>query len=527
VTFEINSKLEAILTPEQKTHYRFNMDLLNILLYMELRGIKYDTALAKQLHDTVEQWVYRYQAKLDTIAGRNMILVPTETDIANARAIMCYKRNLFQPKKEFEPCYSRVMALLSSGQVLSDLEQGYINTTLGLSLNIKSSAFKTYLYETLQLPVQIDPTTKAPTTDYEALIKIQKKSPHTAVETAIELGSLRTRHQMLAIHADDDGRIRCGYNLVGTETGRITCYTSPTGSGYNLQTIPSDNHLHKTDHPLHQGMRGLFVSDPGYYMCQCDLSGADGWTVGAYLKQLGDPTMLEDLLAKIKPAAVICYMLRHGNASLLNKPRAEIKELLREVKSEDWDYFACKQGIWGTCYLMGPNKLADVILTQSEGKVALSPSQIRDFQAAVFQRYNVKRWHESMTRQLSQKPELVAASGHRRRFYGRYDEILGQALAHLPQANTTYATNLAAWKLWNDPENFSNTNSISSRLRIEPLHQVHDALLMQWKTEDTEWAVGKVKSYFANPLIIAGQRITIPFEGKYGTSWGELNKGTI
>jgi hypothetical protein len=273
-------------------------------------------------------------------------------------------------------------------------------------------------------------------------------------------------------------------------------------------------------------MRDLFLPDEGCFFFQCDLSGADGWTVGAHLHSLGDPTMLDDLRSKLKPAAIICYLLRHGSQSLAGKERDEIKVLLKEVKKEDWDYFACKQGIWGTCYLMGPDKLADTILTQSEGKVALSRSQVRDFQAAVFHRYRVQVWHRVTSSKLFQKPEMTSASGQTRHFFGRKEEILGEALANEPQQNTTYATNLALHKLWNDPDNRIAMDHPfipgPTNLRIEPLHQVHDALCGQFRKEDTAWAVDKIKSYFANTLKIAGLDIVIPFEGQYGTSWGKL-----
>ena len=87
-----------------------------------------------------------------------------------------------------------------------------------------------------------------------------------------------------------------------------------------------------------------------------------------------------------------------------------------------------------------------------------------------------------------------------------------------PQANTTCATNRAIQQLWNDPENRSN-----GKLIIEPLHQVHDAVIGQFPKEVTDWAVAKIKSYFQNPLTIAGMSITIPFDGGYGASWGELD----
>lgn len=528
VTHEINTKLGRYLDPMQDQHYRFNITLLNPLLYMENRGILYDTASAKLALEDVNSHVYNLQTQLDRMAGVGFdYLAPDRVD--RAKSIMGYKKNPNLPKKEYEQDFDKVVSILSQSTI-SAQDQGYVSTVLGTSMNLKSPLFKAYLYETLGLPKQykVAPETRKESlsTDYLSLLQIQKKQPHPAVTLALELSTLRTRSQMLEIHADKDGRVRAGYNIVGTETGRLTCYTSPTGSGYNLQTIPSKDKSKPEGHPLRNGMRHLFLADPGYYMFQCDLSGADGWTVGAHLAALGDRTMLDDLLNKIKPAARICYMLRHGNASLAGKSRDEIRALLKEVKSEDWDYFACKQGIWGTCYLMGPDTLGLVIAIQSEGRRWMSRSEVKDFQNAVFAAYRVKMWHAATERKLAAKPELVAASGHRRRFFGRPGEILGQALAHEPQANTTYATNLAMYKLWTDSDNRKLLGSRVS-LRIEPLHQVHDALLGQFRIEDTAWAVTKIKSYFDNPIVIAGQKITIPFEGAYGTSWGNLDKGTI
>lgn len=361
------------------------------------------------------------------------------------------------------------------------------------------------------------------------------------IDNVLELGELRTRAQMLGIKADEDGRIRAGYNVVGTETGRLTCYTSPTGSGYNLQTIPSSNKLKPAEHPLRDGMRDLFVADEGYYLFQCDLSGADGWTVAAHLAALGDRTMLDDYLMGIKPAKVLCYLLRHGATSLQGKSREEIKLLTAPISSSDWDYFACKIGQHGTCYLMGPQRLSDVIFIQSEGKVNFNKRQTEDLQKLFMVRYNVKRWHNWMqsiiTHSRGAAPTLTSPSGHTRRFFGRPQELLGEMLAHEPQAVTTYATNLAAYRLWTDPENriiHPNQSDVmvpsNHALRVEPLHQVHDALVGQFRISDTAWAVDKIKQWFNNEIIIAGQKITIPFEGNYGLNWAldkQSKKGDI
>ena len=533
VTYEINQAIK--LDPQAESHYRFNVALLNPLLYMELRGIRYDKPRARTLLNEVNNHLYHLQYQLDRLSGHGIDPTLSRGDLlSTVSQIMCYKKNLRQPKQEFLQDYEWITARLAKDTPLSEEELGRISVACKLSMNVKSDKFKIYLYRDLKLPIQRNRATGMVSTDNESLLKIQKTSPHKAVELAINIMELRTRAQNLAIGTDEDGRIRCGYNVVGTVTGRLSCYKSPTGSGANMQTIPDDYPSLPEGHPLRTGMRGLCLADEGYWMFQCDLKGSDGWTVGAYLAALGDRNMLDDLLSGVKPAARLCYMLRHGNYSLIGKDRIEIKELLKEIQKDSWDYFACKIGIWGVCYLMGPDLLAAQIAEESYGKVNLSRKEVVNFRDAVFAAYRLALWHSDTSRKLAKSPTLTAASGHTRRFYGRREEILGQALAHLPQANTTYATNLAALRLWSDSENRTTERQEGGvslgervRLRIEPLHQVHDALIGQFKKTDTPWAVNKIKSYFDNTLIIAGMPIIIPFEGNYGPSWGSLKEGTI
>jgi len=536
VTLEISNKLDALLPahhPNALQHYRLNHDLLNVFLYIELRGMLYDREGAKRKRHTISNHIYGLQSQLDRLAGIPDLPPTPEARENLLRSICCYVRNPSLVKAEYKNSFQSLLAR-SNAPTLTEADRGFINSELGLSCNVKGSTYKELLYRQLALPVQRNKTTGAETTDYLALQRLAKRHPHPAVQLGIEIGLLRTRTQMLEIGADPDGRIRSSYNGVGTNTGRVTSSTSPTGSGYNLQTLPDDDHSKPTDHPLREGMRRLVMADSDHWMFQCDLRGSDGWTIGAHLAALGDSTMLDDLRFGIKPAQRIAYMLRHGNLALKKSTRPEILELLKEIKKTDWDYFACKVGIWGLCYLMGPDLLADEIFQESEGKLVKSRAEIDLFKKAVFDAYGIRRWHESMQRKLKEKPILTCGSGHTRRFYDRADDALGQALAHEPQSNTTYATNLAALRLWNDPENRTHRivmgqggKMVTVPFRVEPLHQVHDALIGQFRKEDAEWAIPKIREWFDNSFTVAGISITIPFEGAYGPSWGDLSVGKI
>jgi uracil-DNA glycosylase family 4 len=542
VTYEINQKLSPLLEDGQRNHYQFNNEVLHFLLYAELRGIRYNEPLAQVRLEEMQRQVLLAQEKLDGIA-RGMGALSgidyektNEEILAQVQEICCYKRDKTQPKKSFiEDGYWDIYRRLHDANQLSCTERGQISKLTGTTLNTKSFKFKDFLYGTCGLPTQYkkDPSTKEMrvTTDYEALLKLTKTHNHPALAVSLDLSLFRTRQQLLSIRSIRD-RMHCSYNLVGSETGRISSsksmiYATPSKRvGFNMQTIPDDWEVFDEDHPVYQGMRDLYIADEGCYLFKCDLKGADGWTVGAYMAMLGDSTMLDDLKFGLKPAQIVAYILKHG-ASLIEQyaqNRPKLKEIVSEIKKDDWEYFVSKQGIWGTCYTMGPRKLAERVFIESEGKVNLSEKQARKFQAAIYVRYRVKLWHNWMQRHLDAQhypAKLVSPNGQVRKFFGRKNEILGEALAHLPQMVTTYATKKAAYRLWTDVDNRIpiSTSRTGCSLRVEPLHQVHDELLCQAKIEDTAWAINKLKSYFDNPITVANQTITIPFDGAYGTAW--------
>lgn len=532
VTAEINDFLTPQLRGRSVEHYNFNHELLNPIMYMELRGIKYDTEKAVQRRADLQQQMWVAQSELDALVGMG---VPPNVDegalLVQAKSALCFKRaaGLITKWEDLvtyalkEPRESGTAARVAEiGRTFTSPPtshiRGELSTLLDSHCNVDSiPTIKKLLYEDLKLPHQTNDEGSL-TTDYEALINLRRKisksddRAQSILNRIIDLRDLGTHIGMLSIHADQDERIRCGYNVVGSETGRLSCYTSPTGSGYNLQTIP------KAD-------RDLFLADPGQWFFQCDLAGADGWTVAAYCKMLGDSTMLDDYLAGLKPAKIICLMFR--GVSVDFRDRVALREACKAVKSgveEDWDYFACKRVQHGSAYLMGHVKVSRQIFKDSEGKTYVEPSECARLQSAFFSRYpGVKLWHSYTGRRLQQSTTMVSASGHRRVFFGRKEDMLSQALAHEPQANTTYATNLAAHRLWHDAEN----RNPSGKLIIEPLHQVHDALCGQFPQDRVEWAAARIRGYFDNPLLIAGQAITIPFEGGFGTDWKNLTEGKI
>jgi uracil-DNA glycosylase family 4 len=463
VTLEICNAQDNVLTGLSLQHYRKNVEMLNPLLYMELRGIKYDQENVTKELETTKKSVAEVGDELCRVAGKE--LRGAKGSLSSKRLAQClYVDKGYPPqfKKEF-------------GRKTDKL-----------------------------------------TTDVEALLALRKKLPTDDFLNGI----LRHRHlegiiETLSIKPDPDGRVRCGYNIVGTETGRLTCYTSPTGAGANLQTITKK-------------LRKNYVADDGYDFFQCDLSGADGWTVAAHCKKLGDPTMLEDYYFGLKPAKIIVLIKDLGSeVNLLD--RDSLKNACRVVDPDGWEYFAGKRIQHSGNYLAGIPTTMTIVMKDSY-KLSGTPIYLDHgttglLQGYYFTRYKgVKTWHAWAESKLVADGKLTSASGQTRIFFGRrfgtnIHDTVKEFLAHEPQSNTTWATNLAMLNLWNDPENRRPDGS----LIIEPLHQVHDALVGQWPVALREWAKKKVKSYFNNTLTIAGTELVIPFEGRFGRSWGQLD----
>lgn len=502
VTLEICEVQDAVLAsnPKGLAHYRSNVDLLNPALYMELRGILLD-------HESVVSKTKEVKTEIGPIGERLSELAGKEVRGP-------------------------------SGGIADKRLAGIMYTDMGFDPQYKKD-------ESGQNRL---------TTDIEALLKLRRKIPEGTVKAEFLNGIIRHRHlegllETLAIRPDPDGRVRCAYNVVGTETGRFSCKQSPTGAGANMTTIT-------------KRLRHNYIADPGHDFFQCDLAGADGWTVASHCARLGDPTMLEDYEAGLKPAKLIGLLQAFGYA-VNALDRGSLKywcggsawnAVTQEIGKGTYD--CAKRVQHGTNYLMGIPTMQTTVMKASFKETGVpiymehrTASQLQGFYLARYP--GVATWHRWAEAQLCATGSLTSASGHTRIFFGprfgkRLHDTLKEFLADEPQQNTTWATNLAMLRLWNDPanrvKNFcgrvietcdgsihyvpQEALTFLSRLTrgsllIEPLHQVHDALCGQWPQFLRDWARAKVRDYFNNPLTIADRQLVIPFDGAYGRSWGE------
>jgi hypothetical protein len=644
-TLECCDAQEAMLKPQQREHYRFNLSLLAPLLYMQLHGIRYDKDEAQRRLAATQETIYELQDEINREAATSeqrtelrqfysallegqqatqqlhavvqhertgvVSVEPSRTGVALLLPLLtsafCQARRVekreveeawLQPRYwngkrwvkkgkrlalhyhyqdphyigKHEPdnkeviwlqresklvprnvpvavetledvrrfakdscradCHKALQLAKSAGAKgdLSPAQRGELATLLGIHVKVNATNeggdAQWYLYEHCALPKQFQKEGNKLTTrlasDDEAIIKAYLKSGKDDAkrdQRALVFLKMRraiTQTKFLQAEPDSDGRIRSGMNLVATPTCRMAMYGSPTGtSDLNLQTIG-------------KGLRDLFVADEGCYIGQRDLSNSDAYSVAAFSAMLHDPTMLEDLRAKIKPANVLARIYEAG-ASVNQLTRDQLREECKKVDGEGWLYFACKRVLHGSNYGMGKSTMANQILTDSfkllGQPIWLEPKACEEIQErAFFVRYpGVRRWHDWMERELREKGVLVASTGFQRRVFGRKDshDTLKELLAHYPQYFTTFAIKSTLVSLhgkprqWTDPENRRADGS----LRVEPLLLVHDSNVSQWREEDTEFAKVKLAKWFVNEIVVAGLTLVIPASGTYGKDW--------
>lgn len=474
----------------QYDHYRFNIQLIPAVAYLNLRGCRFDINRAAQ-------------------------------HLAETRS----KLDAYQERLHYQLA-----------------QHGWLDSEFGGAFNVKSPPQKQHLlYNLLGVPVN---KRDGETANEAKIIEVYTRTRNPLLKTLLHTIHQRTRiSDIEKLTYDFDGRIRSALGLVTTTTGRTSSReayamklvfkeTKKFGkvpekwenTGTNLQNVTKD-------------LRDLFIPDDGYEFWQLDLAGADGWTVAADLANLGYPTMLEDYLAGIKPAKVLMLLLGEYEAgrdpAVINSlPRSEIKRLCSALvipdepdaqgRPGDWKYMVCKKAQHGTNYDAKPDTIAMLVFVDSEGLVDLSAREAGIYQYLYKLRYRPELRNQRIAELLTaQSGTLHTAMGISRKFYSLRSKVpdsntLREASALEPQANTTGTCNMALHRLWYDPAN----RLPSGRLRVEPLLQIHDALAGQYPINDRRNCHQLLHSAFSNlPLRVGKTTITIPADGGYGTSW--------
>ena len=315
------------------------------------------------------------------------------------------------------------------------------------------------------------------TADNDALVKCMAYKACEALTTVLsirELGKIYSTY--LDVKLDEDKRIRCSYNITGTETGRLSSSATAEGTGTNLQNIPKGV------------VKSLFIPDEGYVFVEADLSQAEARVV-AYLSN-------EVRLIKVFEEGGDIH--RKNAANIFGKPESEVTGDERQM---------AKRVVHASNYGMGPGTFS--------AQTGLPLSRARDLLNQYFTIYpRIKLWHLQIQDVLKRTRSLTTPFGRKRIFFNRWsDSLLKEGLAYIPQSTVADILNqgmLALHKEWLGKED---------RML---LLQVHDSVLVQCKKEVVDGVINELYKFLTRPVRVNGGTLTIPVDVKQGASWGEL-----
>lgn len=319
---------------------------------------------------------------------------------------------------------------------------------------------------------------------------------------------------------DIDGRMRCSWNIGGSESGksaprtyRLSSSENAFGSGGNLQNIPSEKSksvgksaarakaaISILGDPIHlPNLRSMFIPDPGYTFFDGDLDRADLQVV---VWEANDAMLKEALRRGVDIHLLNAFVVEGKEPPPLDElvethpkypdHRRPLK-LLREF---------AKVFCHATNYVGSSRTVA--------AHTGRTVHEIDRAQKIWFGAHpGIKALHDRTEKQISRFRFVENRFGYRWYIFDRLDAILPEAVAWIPQSTVSIVIN----KIW---------DNLDVQLpSAEVLLQVHDALAGQIPTSQKEILVPKMKECgrivipYEDPLII-------PFSVKTSEkSWGE------
>jgi len=370
---------------------------------------------------------------------------------------------------------------------------------------------KMLLYSVMKLPAKKKRNTKgtyAASADRETLeaLAVQHFYAEPIISHILAIRDLSKALGFLKTPIDDDGCIRCSFNLAGTNTGRLSSQISDFGTGTNLQNISSN-------------LKYMFIPPKGRKFVNIDLEQADARNVGAlawnFFYEEHGPEFAGAFLDATESGdlhTLVCHMAW--------------PELDWPEEREGWRAVAEQVAYRGNSYRQlakklghGTNYLGQPATMAMHTKV--KKGMIEAFQHNYFAAFPcVKAWQNETIRRLKETGHLTNLFGRRRMFFGRRTDqpVINAAIAYAPQGSTGEEINHGINALW------QHKHGKWFQLHV----QVHDSILFSIPEEAEDELVPLALSLMEIHLRLAGGRdFFVPLDAQTGWNYGYAGKGNL
>ena len=360
----------------------------------------------------------------------------------------------------------------------------WLTEVVGHPINIKSPLqMKDFFYRELAQKPIISRKTGNPTCDDTAISRISSREPllRPVCSTIQELRSLNVfRSTFLEAPVDLDERMRCSFNIAGTETYRFSSRENAFGSGMNFQNIPSGDESEGLPN-----VRKLFVTDPATEFFDIDLDSAD---LRIVVWESGCVEMKQMFAEGLKPYVEIAKEYYHDQTIDKHHPSYKLFKAL------------CH----GTNYLGTPSGLAN--------RIGLLTVEIERIQKWYYSKFpEIKIWQDDLCARLRSDRYVQNVFGYRIYFFDRIEgTVYNQAVAAVPQSTVGCLINRGYRNIHNNEPD------------IQVLLQVHDSLAGQYPIAIRDSAQSRIIQQCSVPLPYPDEDLIIPVGIKTSTiSWGD------
>lgn len=370
----------------------------------------------------------------------------------------------------------RLRLSLSLNEEVRSREE-WMRTVIGRDINIKSpKQMQEFFYTEMGMRPIISKKTKGVTTDDEALHTIARREPilEAVTRKIAELRSLGVfSSTFVNAPLDIDERMRCSFNVCGTDTYRFASSKNAFGTGANLQNIPKGGDTEDDGLEL-PNVRTLYIPDAGKTIFDIDLDSADLRIVTG---ESGCKWMLEQFANGRKPYVEIMKEYYHDSTMSKNSHPREygmFKSLCHGL-----NYLGTAEGIAPRIGL-GVHETERIV----KWYFGLCPE--------------IPQWQNEIKKQVAGRRWIQNVFGYKFHFFDRIEgTIFNQAVAWIPQSTVACLIN-RAW-----------ANIDDNLPEVEILIQVHDSLVGQFDAHHGDWALRRIVEesqivlpYKDNPLVI-------------------------
>src|SRR5210317_87733 len=388
---------------------------------------------------------------------------------------------------DMEECHEEIM--------MSDAVQRF-ERTQGKDFNPNSTYhLRELFFNILNMKVTKKTETGAPSTDKEVLANMG----HPLADAILDL---REKSKLAGTYisnsrngVDKDGRLRSGFNIHGTTSGRLS-----SSGNLNYQNIPRDN----------KDIKKLFKARPGYKIVQCDLGTAEVY----YAAMLsGDQFLQKAFIDKLDFHSYVAKQMFNLDCSV---------DEVKKVYPAQRQY--AKAITFGIMYQAGPAKIAETVNKDAKSGEEISIPQSKQFINKYFSEAKaLKKFIDGSNSQIENHAFIYSFFGRKRRLPeakspnpGVSKHAIRSGVNFLVQSVASDINILGVVDLikWIEDNDYLDA--------IKPFTVVHDSIVSEVREDLIDDYIENARRCIQKDRGLSIPNCPIKVDFEIGPSWGEL-----